>query len=127
ADLDPDFQERCLPILKAAAEKGEVRPGDVAYLEDRVRVAQKRPQLYGTQYGVRHDADGNSMKDASGAMIYLLPVVEDAAGLDERRAAVGLGPWFEYETMMANMQNREPSKTPTDWDDTLPIDPQRKR
>jgi hypothetical protein len=84
ADRNPDFQAHCLALMKALPES-EVSPKNIAYLEDRVRVAKGEPQLYGTQF----------YKD--GASFGPLPI-EDEQGLEERRAAMGL------ETFEANKQ-----------------------
>ena len=52
ADKDVEFQAHCLQLMKDEARNspGSVSLQDIAYLEDRVRVNQKRPQLYGTQF-----------------------------------------------------------------------------
>jgi C-terminal processing protease CtpA/Prc len=46
---DQDFQSHCLGLLERAVQEGEASKIDYAYLDDRVRMHQKRPQLYGTQ------------------------------------------------------------------------------
>lgn len=43
------LQERCLELLTKAVAEKQARPSDLAYLEDRIRMKQGRPQLYGTQ------------------------------------------------------------------------------
>ena len=83
ADGDPDFQERCLELLRAAVPAGEAGGTDLAYLEDRVAVAHGRPQVYGTQF---HEVDG---------VMVPKPMVEPD-NVDARRAAVGLGTLAEY-------------------------------
>jgi hypothetical protein len=125
ADHDPDFQADCLPLLQRAATRGEVKKLAVAYLTDRVRVKRHRPQLYGTQYHVRQDATGAAIADDRGELDYLLPIVEDVDGLDERRASMGLAPWSEYEARMAADQGRKPAQRPRSWGGSLPVDPQR--
>jgi hypothetical protein len=75
----PDLQERCLPLLKDAVSRGDARAIDLAYLLDRVLMHRGEPQVYGTQYRVR---DG----------VPELWTVDDPAGLDERRAALGMEP-----------------------------------
>ncbi|MCR9248546.1 MAG: formylglycine-generating enzyme family protein [bacterium] len=121
ADHEPEFQARCLPILTAAAERGEASKVAVAYLTDRVRVKQHRPQLYGTQYQTLRSEDGKgAVRDENGKLTYLLPIVEEVDELDSRRAAVGLPPWREYEAQMAAMQKREPATQPRPWDGKLP-------
>lgn len=84
ADHKPEFQAKCLELLKTLP-KTEVRPANIAYLEDRVRVAQGRQQLYGTQFYKEGDKFGPRL-------------IEDESHLEERRAAMGL------ETFEANYQ-----------------------
>lgn len=83
ADRDTAFQKRCLPLLRAAAEQGEASKSDVAYLTDRVLVADGKKQLYGTQC---------SWKDT----IVEMEPIEDSINVDERRAEVGLEPLDVY-------------------------------
>jgi len=87
ADQSRDLQRKFLDLLRGAVATGEAAGFDLAYLEDRVRVADGRPQLYGTQFqGLGED---------------LAPCpIEDPDGLDERRAAVGLPPFAEYEAQI---------------------------
>lgn len=122
ADRDPDFQARCLPLLAAAAERGEASKRGVAYLTDRVAVKQGRPQVYGTQYLPRLREDGSVAADDQGRFEYLMPLVVDPERLDERRSTMGLGPWRDYERRMAELQQREPQERPRAWDGRLPVD-----
>jgi hypothetical protein len=87
ADHDHTFREECLALMKAQPVD-EVAPADIAYLEDRVRVHARRPQLYATQFYV----------DATGA--FGPGPVEDPQHVDERRKAVGLAPLAEYVAIM---------------------------
>jgi hypothetical protein len=112
ADRQPEFQARCLPILRLAAARGEASKSGLAYLTDRVRVKQGRPQLYGTQY---HAATGDHRKTR-----YLPPVVEDPDDLDTRRSAMDLGPWADYEARMAQLHGRDPVDGPRAWNGKLP-------
>jgi Family of unknown function (DUF6624) len=73
-------QKEFLPVLKLAAEAGEMAPSQVAHLEDKIRVGEGKHQLYGTL--AVSDADGNPV----------LAPVEDPQNLDERREKVGLPP-----------------------------------
>jgi hypothetical protein len=87
ADQDRDLQRKFLDLLRAAVTEGEAEGRDLAYLEDRVRVADGRPQLYGTQFqGMGEDLAPHP--------------IEDPDQLDERRAAVGLPPFAEYEATL---------------------------
>ena len=83
ADRDRDFQRRCLTLLEQAVKAGEASGVHLAYLTDRVRVGDGRPQLYGTQFLT---IDGREE----------LQPIEDQAHVDERRKAVGLPPLAEY-------------------------------
>jgi hypothetical protein len=75
----PEVQEECLPLLRDAVARDDARPVELAYLEDRVLMHRGEPQVYGTQYRV------------IGGVLELW-TVHDPAGLDERRAALGLEP-----------------------------------
>lgn len=84
ADHDRDFQKKCLSLLKEAVKKGEAEPSNLAYLVDRLRVAEGQPQIYGTQFFM--DTDGK----------WKLCSIEDEANVDQRRASVGLDSLAEY-------------------------------
>jgi hypothetical protein len=77
---DPDLQRRCLTLVGSAMTRGHIDPADVARLTDRVCVYDGRPQVYGTQFEL--SAAGRRMPWP----------IEDEAGVDKRRAAVGLPP-----------------------------------
>lgn len=81
---DIDTQRKYLPLLREAVGRKDALGGHLAMLEDRVRVADGKPQLYGTQLG--------------GAPLRFDPI-EDEAHVDERRASVGLPPMAEYARM----------------------------
>jgi hypothetical protein len=88
ADAVPDKQQRFLTALRAAVAAHDARPQDLAYLEDRVRKSESRPQLYGTQPA--YDSSGNAVQ----------PPVESPERLDTRRAGVGLPPMAQYLEQM---------------------------
>jgi hypothetical protein len=83
ADHDRPFQRRCLVLLREAVKKGEATGAQLAYLTDRLRVADKRRQVYGTQLVV---VAGKSRAAP----------IEDEANVDRRRKEVGLPPLAEY-------------------------------
>ncbi len=76
ANRDLSFQNRCLQLMEQAPA-GEVEPANVAYLTDRVRLAEGKGQLYGTQVEFK-DGQWRPQK------------VDEPAKLDERRKAAGL-------------------------------------
>ena len=80
-----EVQERYLPLMREAVAQDEAEPSALALLEDRVRVGNDRPQLYGSQ--VWQDAE-------TGAMVFF--PIEDPDGVDARRAEMGLEPLSEY-------------------------------
>jgi hypothetical protein len=82
---DAFFMAQCLPLMEHAVSGGEASAEDYAYLPDRVRMNQGKPQVYGTQF--TSGADGK----------LVLHPVEDAEHVDERRRAVGLPSMAEYE------------------------------
>lgn len=80
---DVAFQHRCLRLLRAAAQAGDVPASQPAYLEDALCVQAGRPQRFGTKL---RRVDG-----------VLVPYpIRGAAQVDARRAAVGLPPMARY-------------------------------
>ena len=79
---EPDFMRASLALLRDALENGEADPVHVAMLEDRIRVFEGRPQLYGTQY------DWNEEYEAMVPMVG----IEAPDQVDARRRAIGLPP-----------------------------------
>lgn len=82
-----EFQEQCLPLLRAAVEAQDADPKNLAYLEDRVNMYRGRPQRYGTQFKF----------GPNGLEVHTL---EDPARVDEWRAEIGIGPLAEYEARL---------------------------
>jgi hypothetical protein len=85
ADKDPAFQRSVKELLEAAVKNGTAAPRDLAYLADRIAVAEGRPQEYGTQF---------TMPDR--CTLTLLPV-DSREQVNRRRQAVGLPSLEEYE------------------------------
>ncbi len=81
---DWDFKRQVLQRMAPLLAAGEVRPSNFALLYDRIAQHDGRPQRYGSQFDCR---DGR----------WRLYAVEDAEGLDARRAAVGLDPIAVYQ------------------------------
>lgn len=78
------IQKKYISLLRAATAAGEVPTTQLPLLEDRIRVGDGKPQVYGSQLTRR--ADGKAE---------LWPI-EDPDGVDARRAQVGLEPLAEY-------------------------------
>ena len=102
---NPPLMRRGLTLLRGGVSEGEVSPLEVAMLEDRIRTFEGRPQRYGTQF----DWDEHGRLSP-------LPL-EDPAGVDARRRAIGLGPLaqdlWRRRWAMARVRWRE--RPPADW------------
>lgn len=90
ADRDAAFQAEVLPQLEKLAQEGKAKPSSYAMLYDRVAVAQKRPQRYGSQ-GRCNDQG-----------VWTAFETEDLANLDQRRASMGLQPAADYAAMVSS-------------------------
>jgi hypothetical protein len=99
----PDFQRQCLAALQEAAARERVPRWQAAYLEDRVRTFEGRPQLYGTQY----DWDEHGQLNP-------LPV-DDPARVDERRRELGLLPLAENTQRLRAGAKQSNEQAPVDW------------
>ena len=95
ADELPDFQKRCLELIRAAVEAGEASGGNLAYLTDRVCIAEGLPQVYGTQGRWSEDGELGLWE------------IGDAGQVDERRAALGLAPVAKYLVSLRHAYNAE--------------------
>lgn len=79
----PEFQRRCLELLKDAATSGSSPAWQPAYLLDRILTFEGKPQVYGTSF----DWDEEGLMSPR--------PIADPISVDERRAAVGLPPLAE--------------------------------
>jgi hypothetical protein len=81
---DLEVQERYLPIIKEAANNGEVRWSSLALLIDRVNLRKGSKQIYGSQIARTEDGEH-----------YVSPI-EEPYKVDSLRASVGLGKLNDY-------------------------------
>lgn len=89
ADSDRPFQHQAIRILERAVQAGEARGGHLAYLSDRLAVAEGRPQLYGTQFKVEN------------CRLVLAPI-DSRDAVNKRRSAIAGMPTLEaYEAQAA--------------------------
>jgi hypothetical protein len=93
ATQDPKFMKHCRSLMKRAVEKGEAAARDYAYLEDRVRLQDGKPQLYGTQF----------VQDSKGRLT--LQPLKDPEEVDVRRRKMGLMPLALYEAELRRFSN----------------------
>ncbi|MEI8249353.1 MAG: DUF6624 domain-containing protein [Candidatus Taylorbacteria bacterium] len=68
-----------------------IQKRDIAYMIDKVRVIQKLPQLYGTQYTISKD----------GVLVYI--EIEKPEDLEKRRAEYGMESFEEYKKIVEKM------------------------
>ena len=80
----PQFQKKCLELLRLAVSQNEADIINLAYLTDRLRIFEGKPQIYGTQ----------GQPDTTGVIIP--SPIEDEEHVDERRKSIGLEPIEEY-------------------------------
>jgi hypothetical protein len=85
-------QKQMLPMVEAAFMRGTVTGVTYAMLVDHVRVADGKKQLYGTMA---------KPFDEKREVVFL--PIEDEAGVDERRARMGLPPLAQYRELMKQM------------------------
>ncbi|MCA1578945.1 MAG: hypothetical protein LC794_16465 [Acidobacteria bacterium] len=78
----PDLMRACRNLIKAAGDRGEVPREQFAYIDDRIRVFEDLPQLYGTQW--RDSVNGTEPYP-----------VDDWNLVNQRRQALGLRPFDE--------------------------------
>lgn len=97
ADRDHEFQKRCLTLLQRAVKTREASAADLAYLTDRVLVAEKKKQIYGTQF---RTVDGK-MKPYP---------IADEKNVDSRRKEVGLPTLAEYRKTMEEVYKSRTKK-----------------
>ena len=98
SDLDVEFQERALELMRQAVDDGEADPTELAYLEDRVALNQGRPQTYGTQIAC---VDGRAEPAE----------LVDPDRVEELRAEVGLQPMEDYLAELASTCEAEAEQT----------------
>ena len=98
---DPAVMRRGLELLRSLPP-GEVDPIQLAMLEDRVRTFSGLPQIYGTQFD--WDERGEMQPRP----------IEDAARVDERRAAIGLPPLAEKLAEIRDTLRRDSEMMPVD-------------
>ena len=93
---DHAWQLSLLPQLEELADTGKIAGSALALVIDKELVSEGKLQRYGTQF-----------KFVDGAMA--MYAVEDAAGLDARRAKVFLPPMDAYKQLLAQMYHLQVS------------------
>ncbi len=80
-----EMQEKYLPIIQASVNRGESNAYDLALLQDRVLMRQKKKQIYGSQV---------VFNKTTGAQEF--HPIEDEKNVNIRRTKGGLQPLEEY-------------------------------
>ena len=83
---DLEFQKEYLALLKE--NKNDVKPANIAYLEDRILMYQNKPQIFGTQF--RPNKDTGKMEPYT---------IEDPTNVNKRRADYGMETLEEHIKM----------------------------
>lgn len=100
---NPPLMKRILALLKSPHYKDQVDPKELAYLEDRVRVFEGKPQIFGTQF----DWDENNL---------LSPYpIENLELVNELRQKLGLRPIEEQTEIMREQARREGAQPPKNY------------
>lgn len=96
----PEFQRKCLNLIRAAVSQGEAGARQAAFLEDRINFFEGEPQRYGTHFDWNDDGK---------MQVYDL---ENEAKVNDYRAEVGLNPletlvWETDENPPEDLQKRQ--------------------
>jgi len=102
---NPPFVRYCLSLLKQAASNNEVIPWQAAMLEDRVRMYEGKPQIYGTQFQPSKSGELNPYP------------IENPESVNDRRLAVGLNTLEERTAELRAQSARENVPTPPDLEE----------
>lgn len=100
--LDPPLMMHALSLLEVAVRSGAAPPAHLAYLTDRIRTLQGRPQIYGTQ----HDWDDSGQMSPQ--------PIEDVDAVEARRAALGMEPLSAHTARLREQAIRERASAPAD-------------
>ncbi|HYD31996.1 MAG TPA: DUF6624 domain-containing protein [Azospirillaceae bacterium] len=104
SNCTPDLQRNFLAAMTQAAEAGEVPARQAAFLTDRIRFNEGKPQVYGTVLDWGEDGE-------------LRCDLDDPAAVDARRAAVGLPPYQDDLPKHRQDVNAEGGSAPADLAD----------
>lgn len=101
---NPPFMRKCLLLLKQAASANEAPLWHTAMLEDRIRMYEGRPQVYGTQF--RPDKNGE----------FTPYTIENPESVNYRRRAVGLNTLEDRMAEMREQSAQENVSLPPNWE-----------
>lgn len=99
---DPDFQRSCISAIEKSVAEDEAPLAQLAFLVDRVRYFEGKPQVYGTQF----DWDENGVLNPW--------PIEDPEHVDERRLRAGLNTIAQRTREIRDQAAREGDNSPKD-------------
>jgi len=99
---DPPFQRSCVSAIEKSVSAGDAPLAQLAFLIDRVRYFEGKPQVYGTQFDWDENGELNPWS------------IEDPAHVDERRQTAGLNTIAERTREMREQAAREGDAGPKD-------------
>jgi hypothetical protein len=99
---DPPFQRRCLSAIERSVAEDDAPLAQLAFLTDRIRYFEGKPQLYGTQFDWDENGELNPW------------LIEDSAHVDERRRRAGLNTIAERTREIREQAAREGDTGPKD-------------
>lgn len=102
---NPPFMRQCLCLLKQAASNGEAIAWQVAMLEDRIRMYEGKPQIYGSQFQPDKNGQLNPYQ------------IESPKSVNDRRLAVGLNTVEERTVELRAQRARENISIPPDFEE----------
>ena len=102
---NPPFMRQCLALLKQAASQREVPQWQAAMLEDRIRMYEGKPQVYGTQF---------QPNKGEGFIPY---TIENPERVNDRRRTVGLNTLEERMAEMRVQSAQEMASLPPNWEE----------
>jgi hypothetical protein len=101
---NPSFMRKCLSLLKKAAAEKEVPEWQAAMLEDRIRMYEGRPQVYGSQFQPNENGE------------FVPYTIENPETVNERRSSVGLNTLEERITELREQNMREKTPLHPNWE-----------
>ena len=100
----PKFMKKCVLLLQSAVYENKAEAKNLAYLTDRIKVFEEKPQLYGTQFD--WDENGNLSPNQ----------FDNLSKVNERRKSIGLNPLEEQIEIIRRQVKNENQTPPADFE-----------
>src|SRR5690606_5189198 len=92
---NPDFMKKCAELLEVAVSENKAKPGNLAYLNDRIAVLEGKTQLYGTQFDWDEKGELSPNK------------FDELSKVNQRRKSIGLNSLEEQTEMIRRQAEAE--------------------